>query len=104
MVRLTITMLLLAVFFLSGVLLGINRSQQTSTIQENEKELNEVVAVDQIAKNRTEESVKPNEPVIMEVDAPAHFTQKIASVLEGIIKGFYETVVLIVYQMAKALI
>ncbi|GGB28953.1 hypothetical protein GCM10011409_02800 [Lentibacillus populi] len=98
MVRSFITLLLLAVFFLSGMLLGIDRGQNTDIVQD-EEEIKDVVITDA---NDSAENIQVVHETGMDMeDAPVHFTQKMASFLGEVIKGFYETVVMIFYQIAQ---
>ncbi|MEN1969345.1 hypothetical protein WMZ97_14870 [Lentibacillus sp. N15] len=98
MVRALITLLLLAVFFLSGMLFGIDHGQQ-------EKQVEPIEKTDQMEANINDKNVETievaNEPRPDVEDTSGHSTQKLASFLGGIIKGFYEIVVMIFYQFAE---
>lgn len=99
MVRFFITLLLVAVFFLGGVLLGIDRGQLADD-DHAEGEVKEVIVTDtEIDDDRSPEQTVQEAPV--DIDEPNHFTQKVASFLGTVLKGFYEMVVMIFYQIAE---
>lgn len=96
--RSLVVLLLLALFFLAGMVLGIDRGQNTvEPIQKIEKSVNrekaeekQVVVVDQTT----------NEDVIT-AEAPVQLTQKTATFLEAGVQGFYELTVEIIYQIVQ---
>ncbi|WP_430785157.1 hypothetical protein VBD025_10385 [Virgibacillus flavescens] len=86
-----IVLLLLLLFFVSGMLFGVERERTDVPLPEGEI-INEDYAVEQVAVT----------PVNTEYqEAPAHFTQKMASFIEGIVKVFYEIVVQLLYQIVQ---
>ncbi|MGY0694329.1 hypothetical protein ACW2QC_16365 [Virgibacillus sp. FSP13] len=99
MVRSFITLLLLAVCFLTGMLLGIDRGQDDNAHQE--EEIKEVIVSDKDVEQDTNDTIEIESETPTNIDSPASFTQKMASFLEVGIKGFYEMVVMIVYQIAQ---
>jgi hypothetical protein len=99
MVRFLITLLLIAVFFLGGMLLGVDRGQPADGDLEK-SEVKEVIVTDtDIDDGQASEQTVQETPV--DIDEPSHFTQKVASFLETVLKGFYEMVVMIFYQFAE---
>ncbi|MEW9675820.1 hypothetical protein ABRT01_06505 [Lentibacillus sp. L22] len=100
MVRAVITLLLLAVFFLSGMLYGIDHGQEAKTVQQEEQVQEQDSSKADVNKQEVETIEVNNEPE-PEMDTSAHLTQKTASFLGDIIKGIYEMVVMIFYQFAQ---
>ncbi|WP_099158560.1 hypothetical protein [Virgibacillus ndiopensis] len=102
MIRSFIVLLLLAVFFLTGMLLGIDRGQNVDG-SPNDK-IEEIVVKtpkeDTTIKNKENLTENVSDQTIS-VESSPHFTQKMASFLETGIKWFYDMVVLIVYQIAE---
>ncbi|MFD1038536.1 hypothetical protein ACFQ3N_09040 [Virgibacillus byunsanensis] len=104
MVRSIIVLLLVAVFFLTGMVLGIDKGQNSaSTVVEDEVKTTiqdqDLESVEKVTnKDVLEPEVNNN---IMNIQEPVHFTQKMANFLETLVKGFYDIVVEIVYQIAQ---
>ncbi|MFC4558870.1 hypothetical protein ACFO3D_11700 [Virgibacillus kekensis] len=103
--RFLVVLLLLAVFFLTGLVVGMDKfndyqddepvdvavQQDVETVNKTDKEA-EMLAVE----STTSEDIRTtNSP-------ENHMTQKTASFLEGAVKGFYDLVVGIIYQFTKA--
>lgn len=97
--------LLIAVFFLIGMLFGINKDNTEQQIassmfqedlpeekrfSENSDEIQDISEMSEV-----------NDEDIMETSVPLTITQKTASVIEMGVKGFYEIVVGILYQVAQ---
>ncbi|WP_188453606.1 hypothetical protein [Virgibacillus oceani] len=105
MVRSFIILLLLAVFFLTGMLLGIDRGQNADgSSSGSENKIEEIVVktpkeVTTIENN--EASLEKVSDQTISAESSPQFTQKMASILETGIKWFYDMVVLIVYQIAE---
>lgn len=104
MVRTLIVLLLLAVFFLSGTLYGMNQNAKGASEPTHDTE--EVVSQPQSTPqpkivDREVEVVPVVEEDVMLMDQEVHLTQKTASVLETSVQGFYEIVVGILYQVAE---
>lgn len=98
MIRSMFMLLLFIIIFLVGMVVGIDRSQMSMV-----NNLDETIATDD---EMTEEAIEIEEIVIeqndiMEERSSVHFTHKIASILEASIKGFYNIVVEIMYQIAS---
>ncbi|WP_163970053.1 hypothetical protein [Oceanobacillus halotolerans] len=106
MVRSFIVILLLAVFFLSGMVFGMGQENQYA--EENQEEIippyeQESQAISdeqQLVEQPTKEDVT-NTVGAIEVEEPTHFTQKMATFLETAVKGFYEAIVQIMYQVSQ---
>ncbi|ASK63140.1 hypothetical protein CFK37_13765 [Virgibacillus phasianinus] len=94
-----VVLLLLVLFFVSGMLFGVEHDRdqaklptpQVETIDGNE------------GSEQQEEIIKvTSEPENGEYkQAPVYFTQKMASFFEGIVKGFYEIIVQLLYQIVQ---
>ncbi|MBP1968719.1 hypothetical protein J2Z83_000813 [Virgibacillus natechei] len=99
-----IVILLLAVFFLTGMMYGMDRGNIASTdglvdqTESNEPERNqgEIVEMEPIEEKELEPSTEG-----INIEEPNHFTQRAASFLEAGVKGFYEVVVQVLYQVSQ---
>lgn len=106
MTRFFMIILLLTVFFLSGMLFGINQESSDSLTQSQKVEsaLDDRIHVnDENNKKETkDEKYFKNEKKPEDASQPTALTitQKAASLLEIGIKGFYEIIVGILYQIA----
>lgn len=111
MVRALITVLLLAVFFLSGTLYGINQSGEEISKASNENvingnEIEEKLVEEKIITEKDIETVNQEnvsstvDQDLMMMENEFHLTQKTASFLETSVQGFYEVVVGIMYHVA----
>jgi hypothetical protein len=111
MVRTVITLLLLAVFFLSGTLYGMNQggnetnmASDESVIDGNEIEeklIEEKIITEKDVETVNQENVTPTvDEDLMMMENEFHLTQKTASFLETSVQGFYEVVVGIMYHVA----
>ncbi|WP_100010589.1 hypothetical protein [Lentibacillus sediminis] len=97
--RFLIAALLLAVFFLVGALYGMDRSM-VSGIDQRDAEV-------PVLEQPQEEPEVIEEPVIaapVEMEGPVPLTQKAASLLETVVKGFYEVIVTILYQISQVFV
>src|SRR5699024_6643951 len=98
-------MLLLTVFFLIGMVFGMNQSTTTKQkpnnideqIQENISPAEDVYSDEKEVK----EMNQVENTDVMEPSAALSVTQKTASIIETGVKGFYEIVVGILYQIAQ---
>jgi len=103
MLRSFIVFLMLIVVFLGGMLVGIDRGQ----IVVNHDDKQEVdISAEQNENKQTEDKkrivkVEENDEYLTDSDEPMHLTQKTASLLEAGVKGFYEVVVQILYQISQ---
>jgi|SRR5690625_849271 len=101
MVRSFVYLLLLIVVFLTGMLLGIDRERDMVSSPEASESI--------LSPSESNLSTDDDSPfdesnqseVANEIEAKPHFTQKAASFLEGGVKGFYEVVVEILYQISR---
>lgn len=98
-----VVLLLLLLFFVSGMLFGLERDQTEFTVPNVETiDINE-------ANVQEGEVITQGTPVVENIaansseykQAPVHFTQKMASFVEGIVKGFYEIIVQLLYQVVQ---
>ncbi|GAB3050716.1 hypothetical protein [Virgibacillus ainsalahensis] len=99
MIRSFIVILLLAVFFLTGMVYGIERDDlagKDETIEEIEEKEQMVEETEQI--ETVDQAVSQE---ALEMEGKVHFTQKAASLLETVVKGFYEMVVQMLYQISQ---
>ncbi|MFB4166529.1 hypothetical protein [Virgibacillus sp. JSM 102003] len=96
--RSLVVLLLLALFFLVGIVVGLDRGENENnpiqntenTITQEKADEKQVVAVE-----------KTTSEDIMKAEAPEHFTQKTATFLEASVQGFYEIVVEVIYQIVQ---
>lgn len=101
MVRSFVVLLLLIVVFLTGMLIGIDREQNTY-IKNVPAEFNVSESTEHIA----HWDVEDEEQFIVEEQTlntkqPEQATQKVASFLEAGVKGFYEIIVEVLYQVSS---
>lgn len=106
MSRFFIFILLLTVCFLTGMLFGISQDPVSSQNEFQPAEENKQAYEDTVmnANHKAEvnnENLSVEEIDIMETSASLTVTQKAASLLEAGVKGFYEIVVGVLYQVAQ---
>lgn len=106
MVRSFIVLLMLTVVFLAGMVLGVDRGQSAINPDvdvEQEVEVPEPSENKQmIEKERIVQAEEAsNEEIVDAEEEPMHLTQKTASLLETGVKGFYEMVVQMLYQISQ---
>lgn len=98
MARSFIVILLLAVFFLTGMLYGMDNNDIAIKEESGQsEELDQTVGLEE----EQVETVETSSIDVMERAEPVHFVQKAASFLEAGVKGFYEVVVQILYQVSQ---
>lgn len=99
-----IVLLLLVVVFLAGLLIGIDREQSTyANILPNETNI--IESTEQVIyweEQEEEEFILENQP--LNIEGPEQATQKIATFLEAGVKGFYEAVVEVLFQISSLFI
>lgn len=96
--RSLVVLLLLALFFLVGMVVGIDRGESsTDPIQNTEKTVNQE-KVEEKQVMVVEQTASEN---VMTAEAPKHFTQKMATFLEAGVQGFYELIVEVIYQIVQ---
>ncbi|AIF45387.1 hypothetical protein [Virgibacillus sp. SK37] len=107
MVRSIIVLLLFAIFFLTGTLYGMDHAQPMAGKEEGEVQTNKVeskeIKNEKEPKKQKEESQDPIVVSAENVDVaePVSFVQKTAALLEAVVKGFYEVLVQLLYQVSK---
>ncbi|ASN05178.1 hypothetical protein [Virgibacillus necropolis] len=89
-----VILLLLLLFFVSGMLFGVERDQLEFTSPK-------VETIDVNKVSESQETISPLSENNEYKQAPDHFTQKMASFIEGIVKGFYEIIVQLLYQVVQ---
>ncbi|WP_121615065.1 hypothetical protein [Virgibacillus halodenitrificans] len=107
MVRSIIVLLLFAIFFLTGTLYGMDHAQPMEG--EGEREIqNNAVETKKTKKEHeanTQEVIYQNPKAVsteqVDVAEPVSFVQKAAAFLEAVVKGFYEVLVQLLYQVSK---
>jgi cell division septation protein DedD len=103
LIRTFIVALLLAVFFLSGTLYGMDRdrggSRQEVPAIEAPQEQQE--SAETLATTKELEEMEKIEELRAAEMNEKHFTVKTASFLETAVKGFYEIVVEMLYQISS---
>ncbi|HLR41027.1 MAG TPA: hypothetical protein VK091_05080 [Virgibacillus sp.] len=103
MLRSFIVFLMLIVVFLGGMLVGIDRGQ--IAVNHDDKQEVEISAEqnENMQKKDSERivEVEKNDEYLTDSDEPMHLTQKTASLLEAGVKGFYEVVVQMLYQISQ---
>lgn len=97
--RSIIILLLFAVFFLSGMVFGIDKNNRSDIEGINEQaveeiELEEIETVD--------EDITYEQAAV--ITGKEHTVQKVASLLEKAVRAFYELVVQLMYQFTKLFI
>ncbi|MFA1820466.1 hypothetical protein ACDX78_09830 [Virgibacillus oceani] len=100
MIRSFIVLLLLAVFFLSGMLYGMDQgnSAAPNSVMENHLEENES---EESSFFNDEKQANTASDEMVEVAEQNNFTQQTASFLEAGVKGVYDVIVHILYQFAQ---
>ncbi|WP_217586758.1 hypothetical protein [Lentibacillus saliphilus] len=99
--RTIVVLLLLAVFFLLGIVYSQGQNESNDVIDSLDLMTERQETVDQ----KTEQPIVNEQNMaaeVVNVDEPPHFTQKMAASLEGIVKGFYDMIVDIMYTFAEA--
>ncbi|WP_164668558.1 hypothetical protein [Virgibacillus doumboii] len=100
--RSLIVLLLLAVFFLTGLVVGMDREQnamdasqntEKTSVQDKMQEAQEVQEV-MVVEQTSNKSVQTE-------DAPMNLTQKAAMFLEDVVGGIYEMIVGMLYQVVQ---
>lgn len=104
MVRSFIVLLLLVSVFFSGILIGIER-EGNSHANHTPAEIIAVEPMEQIEylEVQEEEGVSIEKKTV-NTEAPEQATQKIAAFLEAGVKGFYEVVVDVLFQISTLFI
>ncbi|MFC2948406.1 hypothetical protein [Virgibacillus sediminis] len=98
--RTVIVILLLAVFFMGGMVYGMERSSYSEPVQKQE-EFNYVAEGEVIEENQPDKYVHTPGREALSMEEPEHFTHRAASVLEVAVRGFYEAIVAIMYGISE---
>lgn len=109
MIRSFIVLLLLVVVFLTGMLIGIDREQSavTSDVQtgiEISETATHHVEQEIIEEKQTSPDEQLNNEQALNMDVPEQATQKMAFFLEAGVKGFYDVIVEVLYQISSLFI
>ncbi|GAB3795288.1 hypothetical protein [Virgibacillus kimchii] len=99
MIRSFIVLLLFAVFFLSGMLYGVERGIQETPPAVTEESSSESVQ-DKIAFYEQRDSSVETEDILATTEGKS-LTQQTASFLEAGVKGVYDVIVHLLYQFAQ---
>lgn len=97
--RTLVIFLSLVLFFLTGLIIGVDRSNQENGDHAHVDEAAEQTA--EIEENQVIIEQHEEGEGVNELEKPEHFTQKTASFLESGVKGFYELVVGVTYQLVQ---
>lgn len=100
MIRSLMGLLIIAVIFLAGMVVGIGKEEQASISDTTESmDFNSDLQENELIEKEAEYPAAIEK--MSEEDTPNHLTQKMASSLESIVKGFYEMVVQLCYTFAN---
>ncbi|SHF67708.1 hypothetical protein [Ornithinibacillus halophilus] len=113
--RFIVVVLLLAVFFLGGTVFGMNQKEEVSVSPKTEEQVAAVEIPEQSSEEKSPEessvevdtsadaddNVSEDNIQPVELEGPAGVTQKAASVLEAAVKGFYNLIVGILYELSQ---
>lgn len=100
MMRSFIVLLLLIVVFLTGMLIGIEREGGIHANQIS-PEVNVAEQTGQLTHWEAYDEVSTIEKQLLDMEGPEQTTQKVAAFLEAGVKGFYEVVVEILFQISS---
>ncbi|WP_010097071.1 hypothetical protein [Ornithinibacillus scapharcae] len=99
--------LLLVICFLVGAIVGMEHNPQTILANETETKTQSVESDEKIqetvAKDSSEVEIVNEDAVAQEIanSNDEHLSQKTASFLEGMVQGFYDLVVEVLYQLSQ---
>lgn len=103
--KILVTLLMMAVIFLSGIVFGMNRDTISQPPVNELSAEQETVEVKEEVKEEVAIAVPPAADMEMQPDlagdSPAFHTQKAASVLGAAVKGFFEIIMQFMYQTAQ---
>lgn len=106
MIRLLILMMVLIIVFLTGMLMGMDR-EQSSYSMPLEEEQEEMVPLFNQTESYVSDDQKLYEDEVSETSneqlerSSSHFIENLALFLEKIVKGFYEIIVELLYQITR---
>lgn len=98
-----IVLLLLIVVFLTGMLIGMERKEDIFANHLLPK-VNHMEQPENITESEVYEEPLLIEEQMIDFDVPAQTTQKMATFLEAGVKGFYEIVVEVLFQISSLFI
>ena len=98
MARFTIFGLCFVIFFLIGMLFGLDK-QSNHLSKPEENTINPIEYSESLDINIEKEQIH----TLNQQNQSPHFTQKLATGLEKIVTGFYEGVVQVIYQISSLL-
>ncbi len=104
MIRSVVILLLLAVFFLSGTLYGMNSTNNNLQANNNSNKVEQLETTASLEKHMEKVEVETPQTVkedVMDMENNIQLTQNTASFLETSVQGFFELVVGILYQIAE---
>lgn len=104
MIRSLLGLLIIAVIFLAGMVVGIGKDGNMSTADSTDSTDSSSISHFETEENAETDLKNEYKDAAVKMDGedtPSHFTQKIASSLESVVKGFYEAVVQLCYSFAN---
>ncbi|HLR08262.1 MAG TPA: hypothetical protein VK136_03225 [Bacillota bacterium] len=99
--RSLVVLLLITVFFLAGLVVGIDRGQIDSEEIPATIETEEITDTEENQGAPLAQEQMVDEHLVDAGASSAHFTQKAAASMEAIVTRFYDLVVQILYQIAQ---
>lgn len=100
MLRFIVWVLMFVVVFLSGMLLGVERSHGPMTVLDAPSVVVQEEVISETETEELEQEIIVADQMV-EVEAPVHFTQKTASLLDTGVSQFYEIVVDLLYHISS---
>ncbi|MFD1363002.1 hypothetical protein [Lentibacillus salinarum] len=94
--RTLVVLLSLGLVFLTGMVIGMDQENGPNASDVNTGETIEQTEEKQVIIEQQPPNEEPEMP-----ESPEHFTQKTAAFLESGVKGFYELVVGVTYQLVQ---
>lgn len=102
MLRSIVVLLLLAVFFLTGMLYGLHKDEAIILEEPKAEQLDESKEDLPVSGNEKGKEDSPDiSSTSLQMEEPTNLTQKTASIMEAGVKGFYEAIVQIMYQISQ---
>lgn len=104
MFRMFMGLLIVAVIFLAGMVVGISKEEPASSDDSSKLVDFHPVSHDkheETPQHESQNDYNETKDDMADNDEPAHLTQKIAASLESVVKGFYEGVVQLCYAFAN---
>ncbi|RHW33135.1 hypothetical protein [Oceanobacillus profundus] len=99
--RFILILLLLAVFFLSGIVYGMNK-EAPQTAEENDAVVEVIEDTEEQASTAETVTIPVSQPMAdAGKDTAVQYTQNAASILGAGVKGFFELLMQVLYQTAQ---